>query len=79
MNKEYKTTSFYLAAFLLCRGITLTQVKRKGLSKQATFVFQDTPKREHYTNDFLLNQNTMVDAPLLIKQIKKLKSIIHDG
>lgn len=80
-SRYYRTSNFYLAAFLFAKGIEIAGVDRPVNSKKAMFVLVDHPRREELLRDFnFATENSgevTVDARKLIYAIKTLKEKLY--
>lgn len=76
----FRSSHFYLTAFLIAKGMTLTEVDKTD-SRRAQFVFVDAPEREALVNSFNFsekeNPNASVDAREFIAAIKTLKDKLY--
>ena len=79
--KKFSTSNFYLACFLLVKGMSLIGLDRTD-PKRCEFIFEDTSTREKLSNDFAFaNENDqclLVDARRLIAAIKNLKEKLYE-
>ena len=79
-DKYFKTSSFYLSAFLFTNGLELVNIDKIN-PKQAVFVFLDTPERESLLHSFNFSKENssevMVDARKFISAIKQLKDKLY--
>ena len=80
-DRYFRTTSFYLSAYLISKGLELVNLDRSETGSKATFVFLDTPEREHFVERYNYAQSDypelLVDARKLIASIKTLKDKLH--
>ena len=80
-NKYFKTSNFYLAAFLFAKGLELVNIDRVSDSKRKYFVFIDSPERElsSWIFDFGKEDDpkVMADARKMIAAIKTLKEKLY--
>lgn len=80
-NRYFRTSSFYLAAFLFCNGLELVNIDKITDSKRSNFVFRDNPERESLVEDFKFGKENstpiMVDARKFIVSIKTLKEKLY--
>ncbi len=74
----FLTSNFYLSAYLLAHGITLSGCDRDN-SGRATFVFQPSKDLSQRVSEFTIGRDASVDAVCFTNAIKKLKSVIYDG
>jgi len=79
-DRYFRTTSFHLAAFLSAKGVELANIEKEN-PKRATFVFRDSPQREHLLESFNFGKEdapeVMVDGRKLITAIKQLKEKLY--
>lgn len=80
-NKHFRLQSFYLAAFLLAKGMELVSIDKEKNPRRATFVFLDLPDREAYVATYNYCKedapDTRVDARKLVAAIKTLKEKLY--
>ncbi len=76
MNKEFRTTDFYLCGYLLTQNMKLLRAEREG-PKRVIFVMQDTPEREQMVYDFYSSKTT-VDPLEYKNRIGDLKSLLYN-
>lgn len=80
-DRYFRTSSFYLAAFLFCNGLDLVNIDKTANPKRASFVFRDSPEREFLVENFKFGKENlnpvMVDARKLIVSIKALKEKLY--
>lgn len=78
---KFATSNFYLAAFLLVKGLSLSALDRTN-PKRCEFIFEDTSAREKLVQDFAFaNENDqvlLVDARRMIAAIKNLKEKLYE-
>lgn len=81
IDKYFKTSSFYLAAFLFAKGLELVNVDKTTDSKRAYFVFVDTPIRESLVGVFNYakedDPEALVDARKIVQAVKTLKEKLY--
>lgn len=81
-DKNFKTTSFYLASFLCAKGLSLTSIDRTD-NKRCKFVFLDSPQREALVEAFNFGQKdapeVMLDIRNAIIAIKMLKDRLYQN
>jgi len=81
-NKYYQVVSFYIAAYLLAKGLQLVGINRDN-PKQSIFIFLDTPEREQYIQSFNFaqenNPDVLVDVRNMIFAVKKLKEVLYQN
>jgi len=79
-NKYYKTSSFYLSAFLSAKGFILNGIEKDSF--KARFVFVNSNKLQRLIGIFSFGKNDHPDLMVNFKEveqaIKKLKSLIYD-
>jgi hypothetical protein len=78
MENIFKTTSFYLAAYLLAHDLVLMDYEHDKLNR-VSFSFSDSDELIKRVNQFTLGSDDLVKASSLIESIKRLKGIIYDG
>jgi len=80
-NKYFKTSNFYLAAFLFAKGLELVNIDRVSDSKRKYFVFIDSPERELYSGIFDFGKEddprVMVDSRKMVVAVKTLKEKLY--
>jgi hypothetical protein len=80
-NKYFKTTSFYLAAFLFTKGVELVNIDKISDHKRAQFIFVDSPQRKLWLESFNFGKENapevMVDARKFVMAIKMLKDKLY--
>ncbi len=80
-NKYFRTASFYLAVFLLVKGLELVNIDRTNNAQKAQFVFIDSPEREFWLEAFnFAKENSpevMVDARKFVMAIRMLKDKLY--
>jgi len=80
-NKYYKTNSFYLAAFLLSKGVDLSNVDKENFNK-VIFVFPNSNEIQNFVRAFNFgkegDRDLLVDFKKTEASIKRLKSLIYD-
>lgn len=79
MHAAFETSSFYLAAFLKCRGVELQTVRCDGYGDRQTFVFHDQQGCKQLADAFLFGKDDQVSAKAYMATIKELKSVLYDG
>lgn len=84
-SKKYKcfrTTSFYVAAFLFAKGLELIDIDRVN-PRRCQFVFRDTPEREELLRIFNFakedSSEAKIDARKFVTAIKTLKDALYQG
>ena len=65
---------FYSSAYLIAIGFELIDTYKVG--SQSTFVFKGSDEAREKLSKFY-TMGAMVDAPIYAREIKKLKTIIH--
>lgn len=78
MSKEFKTTAFYLAAYLLAQGISMTRFDR-DYGGRTEFTFEDSQRRSDLTEEFMVGKRATVNVHYFIGAIKQLKGVIYDS
>lgn len=80
-NKYFRSTNFYLSAFLFAKGLELVNIDKITDPKRARFVFLDSPKRELLLESFNFakedSPEVLIDARKLIVAIKSLKDKLY--
>lgn len=80
-DRYFRTSSFYVAAFLFARDQTLVNIDKTIDPKRAQFVFLDSPELELLLQNFNYAQEgsaeTMVDARKFVTAIKMLKDKLY--
>jgi len=81
-NKYFRTTSFYIAAFLFAKGLELVDIDSTD-SKRCKFVFLDIPQREKFLEVFNFGKENssgaMIDARKFVMAIKMLKDKLYQN
>jgi len=71
----YRTTDFYLACYLRCRGYELKDLRRED--QRVAFLFEDRPSRRATVIGFYNNKGEV--RPLSFAgTIKDMKALIHN-
>jgi len=82
-DRYFKSTNFYLCAFLFSKGLELVNVDKLADPKRAIFVFRDTPDREFLVHQYNFGKedspDILVDARKLILAIKTLKENLYQN
>lgn len=77
-ENNFGTSDFYLAAFLVAKGLKLNNVDRND-PRRFVFVFDDVKHREKLVQDFLFG-NSEVEPKSFAGAIKNLKHLLYaDG
>ena len=80
-SRYFRTSSFYVAAFLFANGLTLVNIDKVTDLKRAQFVFLDTPERELLLNNFNFakedSPEVMIDPRKFVIAIKRLKEGLY--
>jgi len=80
-NKNFKTNSFYLAAFLLAKNIDLASVEKTAFSK-TVFIFHNSDELQKLIGIFNFSKENdpilLVNFKRVEASIKRLKSLIYD-
>lgn len=80
-TKYFRTSSFYIAAFLFAKGTELVNIDKITDSKRAYFVFLESPDRELWLENFNFGKEdapeAMVDARKFVTAIKMLKDKLY--
>ena len=78
---KFSTSNFYLASFLMVKGMTLTGLDKTN-PKRCEFIFEDVPARLQLSDAFAFaNENDqvlLVDARRMIAAIKNLKEKLYE-
>lgn len=79
-NKYFKTTSFNLAVFLLCKNFKLISIEKTD-NKRRAFVLKDEPQREHLVEVFNFGKENHREAMLDTRKVftisKELKNKLY--
>jgi hypothetical protein len=79
-ERQYKTTSFYVAAFLCTNDFILVDIEKTN-DKRSTFVLHDEPRRVALLESFNFARpdapEVMVDARKFITAIRQLKEKLY--
>lgn len=77
---QFRTSSFYAAAFLFTKGLELVNIERSA-TRRSEFVFRDDKKREEWMRDFSFastdSPKVAVDVHKFITAIKMLKEKLY--
>lgn len=73
---RFKTSDFYLSAFLLCRGLRLVEIDRAN-PRRVGFVFLDTPDRKELVREFDFGEKALVDVRKFAATVKDLKNKLY--
>lgn len=80
-DKYFRTSNFYLAAFLFGKDVELVNIDRISNSSRSQFVFVDTPQREELVEVFNFakedDPKVLIDARKFIMSIKMLKDKLY--
>ena len=80
-KSSYRTSNFYLAAFLHSKEIELIDIDRTGGSRRVAFVFAESTERERNVHAFNFSPEggdaAKIDARKLISSIKALKEKLY--
>ena len=74
-NKTFQTDSFLLACFLLCESCNLISIDRFN-PRRMQFIFEDNPKRQSLTDDFL-SYRCMIEPHRFYSAQKDIKALIY--
>lgn len=77
-RETYSTTSFYLGAFLIAKGMQLIGLNQTGDFTRRDFVFVDFPEREKLVNEYNFNHQAEVNVRDFVSAIRQLKSLLHE-
>ncbi|MBU1165238.1 hypothetical protein KKA15_06820 [Patescibacteria group bacterium] len=75
-KKQFKTSNFYLSAFLICKGLKIVDVDRQN-PRRALFVFEDSLKREELVREFEFGKTALVDVRIYASTLKELKNKLY--
>lgn len=75
--EPYKTTDFYLAAYLRAAGYASGMPEFDGDSRRATFVFYDVPPQE-LVNYYNASETHRVSALGLIRAIRETRETLYN-
>jgi hypothetical protein len=80
-NKYYKTNAFYLATFLLVKGVSLIDLEKNNFNK-VYFIFPNSDEVKNLVRVFNFGNSNDPELQVNFKKtetaIKRLKSIIYD-
>lgn len=80
-DRYFRTSSFYVAAFLFAKGLELVSIDNTSDKKRSEFVFLDTPERELLLQSFNFGKENsmevMVDVRKFVTAIKMLKDKLY--
>jgi hypothetical protein len=71
----FSTDSFNLGTFLLSKSIRLLSTDKSN-PKRVIFIFEDSPEREQFTNEFLAYE-ALVEPHRIFSAQKDLKQMIY--
>jgi|APSaa5957512622_1039677.scaffolds.fasta_scaffold47760_2 hypothetical protein len=74
-TKEYRTSDFYIASFLIAKGFKVAWIDKTN-PKRYVFIFQDTADWESLVDDYLYRQ-AVVEPQAFANAIKELKQFIY--
>ena len=74
-KKDYKSSNFYLAAYLTAKGIRLARVDKSD-PRRFLFIFEDLQSATKQAENYNFGRNCTVNAKEFVNSIKNLKSII---
>jgi len=74
-GSRYSTKDFYIAAFLLTKGLKLFSIDRTN-PREAFFIFQDTESKEALVEGFFYGRAT-VEPKAFVSAIKELKQLLY--
>lgn len=77
-QETYSTTSFYLGAFLIAKGMQLIGLNQTGDFTRRDFVFVDSTEREKLVNEYNFNQQAEISVRDFVAAIRQLKSLLHE-
>jgi len=79
-NKNQSTTNFYLAAFLLAKGLDIVGIDRSDI-KRARFLFSKSPQWNELIEAFSFAKDNdptvLIDARKFVTAIKNLKEKLY--
>ncbi len=72
-NGTYRTSDFYIVAWLLSKGLQLEGLDRRN-PRRIDFIFQDRPDRPELVNQFLCGSaiGNVVDFVFYMRRAKRL-------
>ena len=72
-NGIYKTSDFYIAAWLLSKGLELKDIDRRN-SRRCDFIFEDRADRPELVRQFMCGSATgnVADFIYYLKRVKRL-------
>lgn len=76
-TKYFKTSNFYLSAFLQAKGINLVDIDKSN-PRQSLFVFNETEDRQSLAEDFLFGRGS-VEPRKFAQSIKSLKQLLYSN
>jgi len=74
---QFKTSDFYLSAFLLTKGLRLIKID-KSTPQRAVFIFEDREDRQKLVEEFLYSRASVNPKEFVIA-IKELKQLLHSS
>lgn len=78
-NNVFKTSDLYYAAFLKTAGFNLLELKKSDVTKQMSFIFEDSSGLIRKTQTDYINGEAKVSAKDLIDNIRALKTMLNMG
>ncbi len=82
-DRYFRSTNFYLCAFLFSKELELVNVDKLTDPKRAIFVFRDTPDREYLVHQYSFakedSPNVLVDVRKVVLAIKTLKENLYQN
>lgn len=80
-NKFYRTSNFYISAFLCAKGVDLVSIDKVSDPKRASFIFLDSPNLGFLIHCFSFckenDSEVMVDARKFVTVVKQLKEKLY--
>lgn len=77
-NSQFKTSDFYLSAFLLSQGFELLDIDKSLDPHKALFIFQDKDERQKLIEDFLFGR-AQIEPKDFVSAIKELKQLLYSN
>jgi hypothetical protein len=76
-ENRFETRDFYIAVFLLCKGLKISSVNRSN-PRTVFFAFIDIESRESLVEDFLFGR-ALVEPKSFISAIKEIKQLLYSN
>lgn len=77
MNNEYKTSDFYIAAYIKASGIPLLYADKSN-PRKVLFVFSGLKDSQNLAEDFLFGKGS-IEPRTFVAAIKELKQLLYSS